>query len=157
MKTIKITDTARLRPLMTAVFETVSAALIGGPVEIEIKRPCKSREQEARYHAMIGDIAATVTIDGRKYDRETWKALLVEDFAEDMRRQGTPLSHPGRVIPSLDGTRVVTIRPSSRRFRKSEAAEFIEYLYATGTELGARFSDPALRYYEEIAEREAYS
>lgn len=150
MKTIKITDPARLRPLMTAVFETVRAALIGGHVEIEIKRPCKSREQEARYHAMIGDIAATVTIDGRKYDRDVWKALLVDDFAEEMRRQGTPLSHPGRVIPSMDGSRVVTIRPSSSRFRKSEAAEFIEYLYATGTELGARFSDPVLDYYQEL-------
>lgn len=150
MKTIKITDPARLRPLMTGIFEAVRADLMAGPVEVEIKRPSKSRDTEKKYHCLINDIARTVEIDGRKYDREVWKALMVDSFSEEMKRQGTPLAHPGRVVPSLDGMRVVTIRASTARFRQAEANAFIEFLYSEGIEMGATFSDPAMEYYQEI-------
>lgn len=150
MRTVKIPDQSVYRQRMLSIAETVKAALIGDEVEVTIQRPSKTRDQERLYHALIKDIAATVLIEGRKYDAETWKALMIDEFTEEMSRQGTPLSHPGRVIPSLDGRRVVTIRASSRRFRKSEASQFIEFLFSMGSELGAKFSDPAMKFYEDM-------
>jgi hypothetical protein len=140
---------------MLSVFESVKAALIGGAVEIIIQRPSKSREQEKKYHAMIGDIARTVEIGGRHYDTEVWKARLLDEFSREMARQGTPLDHPGRIVMSLDGQRCITVRPSSAKLRKRESSDFIEFLFATGTDLGATFSDPSLRYYQEVSERVA--
>lgn len=169
MRVITLNRHDNLRARMLSVFETVRATLIGGQVEIIIQRPSKSREAECKYHAMIGDIARTVefeceeydaegrvvAIERRRYDTEVWKAKLLDEFDREMKRQGTPLSHPGRVVMSLDGKRYITVRPSSAKFRKGESAQFIEFLYATGIELGATFSDPSLRYYEEISERAA--
>jgi hypothetical protein len=138
-----------MRDSMAVASDAVMKALIGGPVEVTIQRPSKSRDQERLYHALIADIART-EVDGRKYDDETWKALLIDEFSEEMKRQGTPLSHPGRVIPSLDGMRTVTIRASSRRFRVAEASAFVAFLYAYGSDLGVIWSDPAIKYYEDV-------
>ena len=128
--------------------------LQSGPVDVVIQRPSKSRDQEAKYHAMIGDIAKSVTVLNRKYKPEIWKAMLVDGFDQTMALAGTPLAHQGEVVPSLDGRRVVTVRPSTTKLRKGEASQFIEYLYATGIEYGATFSDWSMKHYEdEIASR----
>ena len=68
---------------------------------------------------------------------------------------GEPLTHPGKTVISLDGQRKVTVRPSTKKFRKKEASDFIEFLYATGIEYGARFTDKSLNYYEEEMARAA--
>ena len=57
-----------------------------------------------------------------------------------------PLTHPGRLLLSLDGRRAITRRASTKGFRKKEASEFIEFLYATGTEYGAKFSEKTPEY-----------
>lgn len=155
MRAFAITDHDTLRPRMKSVFEFVKVALIGGAVEITVQRPSRSRDQERLYHALIGDIARSVEVQGRKYDADVWKALLVDMFTQEMQAQGTPLAHPGRVVPSLDGMRTVTVRSSTRRFRKQEASDFIEYLYSFGAENGATFSDPTMRYYQDLSERAA--
>lgn len=155
MRVFKVDDHINLRPRIQAVFESVKAALVGGAVEITVQRPSKSREQERLYHALIGDIARSVEVQGRKYDADVWKALMVDMFTKEMEGQGTPLAHPGRVVPSLDGMRTVTVRASTRRFRKQEASDFIEYLYSWGAENGATFSDPTMRYYLDLSERAA--
>lgn len=155
MRTFAIADHISLPARMQAVIESIKAALIGGPVEITVQRPSKSRDQERLYHALIGDIARTVEVQGRKYDADVWKALLVDMFTQEMQDQGTPLAHPGRVVPSLDGMRTVTVRSSTRRFRKQEASDFIEFLYSWGAENGATFSDPTMRYYLDLSEMAA--
>lgn len=142
-----------MRPVLDAVGNLVFKALEGGPVEIEVKRESKTRDQEAKYHAMIADIAKTVEIDGRHFDAEVWKAWLVDDFENEKKAMGETLHHPGRTVLSLDGTRVVTIRPTTTKFQRQEAGEFIEYLYAKGTELGATFTDYVTRLYEEEMKR----
>lgn len=155
MRVFKISEPKVARDVMKAAWETVKGSLAGGPVEVVVQRPSKSREVEKKYHAMIRDIQMTVELDGKRFDFETWKALLVQAFEKDMREQGTPLSHPGRVVPSLDGMDVVTVRASTTRFRVKEASDFVEWLYAWGTDHEARFSDESLRYYQELSEQRA--
>lgn len=106
----------------------------------------KSREQEEKYHAMIGDIARQMKYQGETLDRESWKRLLVEAFVHVMRETAQaenkpdPFGGQARLLMSLDGQRIVQLGVQTRKFRKSVAAEFIEYLYAYGTENGVRFT-----------------
>jgi hypothetical protein len=113
----------------------------------------KKREQEERYHAMLGDISKQCEHIGRKWDAESWKRLLIDDFAEIMRSSGTPLHHDesGSVTPSLDGRRIVQLGIQSREFWVSEAAAFIDYLFSVGAERGVVWSEPKSRSAEPVA------
>lgn len=109
---------------------------------VTIQEPVKKRVQEEKYHAMIGDISKQCQHIGRKWDLESWKRLLVDMFADEMRAAGTPLHHDGQVVPSLDGRRIVQLGIQTREFRVKEAAQFIEFLIAYGAEHGVFWTEP---------------
>lgn len=115
--------------------------LEGGPVALQLSRPSKSREQEQKYHAMIGDIARQVDWDGKRHDPEIWKAWLIDQFEQELKANGESLRKPSRVIISLDQQRAITVRPSSANFSKSEGAQFIELLHKFGAEFGVVWSE----------------
>ncbi len=149
MKVFKIQDLNNLG-LLQPIGEYIAKKIVEGPIEIEIKKPSKKREQEKKYHAMIADIAKTVRLGAVRYSVEAWKALLVDGYEQERLLMGERLTHPGRTIQSIDGRRNVTVRASTKDFRVQEGADFIEYLYAEGLDMGARFSDPVMKHYEEI-------
>lgn len=134
----------KLSQLGAQIMQVVGQA----PVEISVSRGKRSLDQNAKFHAMITDIKNTAELD-QKYSFEAWKALLVDEFEQEMARNSEGLTSPGEVVLSFDKKRMVTIRPSTKDFMKTESAKFITFLYAFGTELGAKFSDPALEYYEQ--------
>lgn len=136
-------------PKLFECIDMVKRGLAGGPVVVTIGREAKSRDQEKKYHAMIHDIMTTVELD-QQYSMEAWKALLVDEFEQDLRRIGESLPKPSKVVISFDQQRAVTIRTSTKDFKKEHASMFITFLYAWGTEHGARFSDESLRYYDEL-------
>lgn len=140
------------RNVMVTVWNLVCSAIAGGALIVTVMRESKSRAQEKKFHAMIGDIANQVRVFGKQYSAEIWKALLVDSFEQDKRESGEPLTHPGRLVPSMDGGRLVSIRPSTTKFRKTEAVEFIEFLYCQGNEMGVAWSEPALLAYREYAD-----
>ena len=105
----------------------------------------KKRIQEEKYHAMLGDISRQCLFMAKKWHSEDWKRLMVDAFAKVMRDAGTPLHHDGRVVPSLDGERVVQLGVQTREFYFGEAAQFIEHLYAYGAENNVRWTEPGLR------------
>jgi len=152
-KSITIRDESTMRGIMLRVWELVKHMIEGGPVAITITRPSRSAEMNKKFHAMIRDIAQQVTFFGkRRYDAEVWKALLVDQFEQEKAAMGEPLSHPGQLITSMDGQRTITVRPSTTKFRKAEASEFIEFLYQQGSEMGVNWSEPALAIYAEYRE-----
>lgn len=107
----------------------------------------KSREQEKRYHAMIGDISRQFQHCGRRWDAEDMKRLLIDQFRRDTKDDPALKEHWARVAPlelapSLDGTGVVMLGVQSRRFGKKLANAFIEWLHAFGAENDVRWSDP---------------
>jgi hypothetical protein len=110
---------------------------------VVFSEPKKKRIQEEKYHAMIGDIARQVEHIGRTWHQDDMKRLLIDEFADEMRAAGTPLHHDGRVIPSLDGRRIVQLGIQSSEFYVKEAAQFIEFLYAFGAARDVRWSEPA--------------
>lgn len=112
---------------------------------VVFSEPVKKRAQEEKYHAMIGDIARQVEHIGRKWDGESFKRLLIDEFADEMRAAGTPLKGEGEVVPSLDGRRIVQLGVQSRHFSVKEAAQFIEFLIAFGALRGVQWSDEAVK------------
>lgn len=133
--------------------QMASRAVINAPdgFVCEVKPAPKSRPQEEKYHAMIGDIAKQVEAFGEGWGEEDMKRMLVDQFARDMAAQGSPLKRQGRVVPSLDGTGVVQLGVQTRKFLKAEANAFIEWLYAFGAEHDVQWSGRAARGYEELA------
>jgi hypothetical protein len=115
---------------------------------VKISEPKKKRAQEEKYHAMIGDIAKHCTFMGKARDEETWKRLLIDAYVrvarENAKAEGKPdpFAGQGEVVPSLDGTGIVQLGVQSRRFKVSQAANFIEYLFAYGAEHGVEWSEP---------------
>lgn len=152
MKEIFITEQNHLRQRMQVAWDTVCEMVKGGELVVTIQRLSKTRKQEKHYHALIRDIAHQVRFPKGKYSTEVWKALLVDLFEKEMKRLGTPLSHPGKLVPSLDGENLVSIRASTKEFRKHEAADFIEFLHCQGIEMGVRFGSSALKIYEHYKE-----
>ena len=115
---------------------------------VQISEPTKKREQEEKYHAMIGDIAKQCDYHQKKLKKESWKRLLVEAMVfilrEEAKGQGKPDPFPqeASILPSLDGMRIVQVEVLTRNFTVAQASAFIEYLFSFGAERSVVWSDP---------------
>ena len=117
------------KALMDKIWPKVKDNLRAGKLlQLEIKPQIKSRDQEEKYHAMIGEIAAQAQHLGAKWSAEDWKRLLVDLFAKETGLQG------GKIIPSLDGSGIVQLGLQTRNFTKEQAMEFISFLEAWGAQ-----------------------
>lgn len=115
-------------------------------IVIDDPMPAQSRDAQKKYHAQIGDIARHVSHAGRKWAAEDFKRILLDQFQRDTMKDPDigPLwaaSGQVRMAPSLDGSGVVILGASSKRFPARLAACFIEWLNALGSELGVEWSD----------------
>lgn len=114
---------------------------------VTISEQVKSRLQEERYHAMIGDIAKQWLFHGRYWDPEDMKRLLIDQFRRDTVRDpdyAELWKEMGQIdmAPSIDGTGVVALGVQSRRFPKRLAIVFIDWLDAFGSEREVQWTDP---------------
>jgi hypothetical protein len=100
----------------------------GQRMRLEIKKATRSLDQNAKFHAMIGQIGALMRLAGSTWTDDDWKRLLIDQWAHETDRK------IGRVAPSLDGERVVQLGWQSIKFTVEDASEFIEWLYAWAAE-----------------------
>ena len=106
----------------------------------------KTRAQEEKYHAMLGDIARQMVHLTEKLDVDSWKRLCVAQFkadciANDVARLSEYWkSNQMRLMPSLDGSALVTLGAQTSKFPKYVAAGFIEWLNAYGANNNVRFT-----------------
>ena len=132
----RLTSEDQARALMVTLWPKVLTALNAGkPLVMEIKAADKSRDQEEKYHAMIGEIAKQASHMGSKWDAESWKRLLVDQFCKD---SGIKTSV---VIPNLSGDGIVQLGFQTRKFTKEQASEFVEWLHAWGAQHGITYSE----------------
>lgn len=124
----------------------IPKGLPGGAVLVSLGRQSRTQIQNEKFHAMIGDIHSQCF---RGYTKAGMKAVLVNQFALEMAENGEPLSHPGEQAWDWVNQCAVYVRPSTTEFTKKECAAFIEFLYATGSELDVKWSERALSVYEE--------
>lgn len=122
---LHLTSTEQAKTSIRHNWEKITKALDAGKhLTMEIKLASKSREQEEKYHAMIGDIAKQARHMGAKWSAEDWKRLLVDQY---MREIGM---YNGKVIPNLDNSGIVQLGMQTRNFTKEQASEFVEWLYS---------------------------
>ena len=84
----------------------------------------KSLQQERLYHSLINQIAKQATLHGGRWNSESWKRFLIDQWAHD----SDEMSSISKVMPSIDGERVVQLGHQSRRFTKEQAISFTEWL-----------------------------
>jgi hypothetical protein len=129
----QLTDESQAKTLMANLWPKVLNALKTKQLTLEIKESGKTREQEEKYHAMIGEIAKQAEHFGSKWDAESWKRLLVDQFCRDNGIK------TGAVIPNLSGDGIVQLGMQTRKFTKEQASEFVEWLHAWGAEHGVTY------------------
>jgi hypothetical protein len=136
MTSIALYSPQQAHAALSALWAQIKPSLLDGKrLTVKVTPVSKSREQEEKYHAMIGEIAAQAKHLGSTWDAEGWKRLLLDDFAKETNRPR------GRLIPSLSGDGVVEVGLLSRNFSVQDGADFIEWLYAWGTEHGVTFRE----------------
>jgi hypothetical protein len=122
---IELRSPAQAKVVMERLWAKLKPALEAGKeFTVEIKPLNRTLDQNAKFHAMIGDIAQQMGQAGSSWTVEDWKRLLIDQFAADTDRR------IGSVVPSLDGQRVVQLGLQSKKFSVEEASEFIEWLEA---------------------------
>lgn len=132
---IHLTSTEQAKTSIRHNWEKITKALDSGKhLTMEIKLVSKTREQEEKYHAMIGNIAKQAQHMGAKWSSEDWKRLLVDQYLREVE------NIQGKVVPNLDGSGIVQLGFQTRNFTKEMANEFIEWLYSwaanNGIDLG---------------------
>ena len=116
-------DEAQATSLMKHLWPKVKEALAAGrKLTLEIKPASKSRDQEEKYHAIIGDIAKQAQHMGAKWSAEDWKRMLVWQYCKDNQLDF------GKIVPSLDMTGIVQLGMQTRKFTKEQASEFLAFL-----------------------------
>lgn len=96
---------------------------------VEIKPKNRTLDQNAKLHALIGDVADKVVWANKLQSVETWKRLLTAAW---LRARGEPVE----MLPSIDGHGVdIVFRPTSK-LTVEEMSEFIEYVQAWAVEQG---------------------
>jgi hypothetical protein len=84
----------------------------------------KSRQQERLYHSIIGQIAKQSQLHGSRWTQESWKRFLIDQWAHESGE----MASISKIMPSIDGERVVQLGLQSRRFTKEQAISFTEWL-----------------------------
>lgn len=148
---------ANMRAMFIAAWKHAEAAMEeGGVFEIVVRKKIKSRDQEEHYHALIGDIADQYVHQGRKWDAEDMKRLMVDAFKYETKtdpdlRELWDRVGDMRLVPAIGRDGFVALGEQTRKFPVALAAAFITWLYAFGNENGVRWTNPKL-----IAELKQY-
>ena len=84
----------------------------------------RSIDQNKMFHAIIGQIAKQATLHGSRWNAESFKRFLIDQWAHESGE----MKSISKVMPSIDGERVVQLGHQSRRFTKEQATSFTEWL-----------------------------
>lgn len=123
MKFALVHDEARRRAI-TAVAEAPAGHVV------VIKKPNRSLEQNAKFHALCSDLAkAGAKWAGKPRSLEQWKVLLVSGHA-------IATKEGAEMVPGLEGE-YVNLRESTATMSKTRGSSLIEYVQAFVAQRGA--------------------
>lgn len=115
----------------------VARAPVG--TRIEFKETKRSLPQNARFYAMLTDIASQKEHCGRKYSVDAWKVLFLHACGKEVQ-----------FIPSLDNSTFIPWGNRSSELSKDEMSALIDFMHAWGAENGVTFHDQAPAVPEDI-------
>ncbi len=89
-----------------------------------MKQAIRSDQQNKLMHSIIGQIAKQAKIHGSRWSAESFKRFLIDQWAHE----NGEMASVSKIMPSIDGERVVQLGLQSRRFTKEQAISFTEWL-----------------------------
>lgn len=100
---------------------------------VEVRSINRSDEQNAKLHAMLGDIAKQKTFNGKNLSIEQWKMVFVS---------GHRIATGGEseMAIGLEGE-VINLRESTAKMSIKRLSSLIEYITAWAAENGVKFKD----------------
>lgn len=103
---------------------------------VEVRPPNRTLDQNAKFHAMCGDIARSgMQWYGKPRISAEWKVLLVSGHA-------VATKEGAEMVPGLEGE-FVNLRESTARMSKKRSASLITYTLAFCDQNGIQLSEPA--------------
>lgn len=110
-----------------------------------LKEPTRTSDQNAKFHAICGDIAKSgIPWAGKPRTADQWKVLLVSGHA-------TATKEGSDMVPGLEGE-YVNVRESTALMSVKRGASLITYTLAFCDMHGVRLSEPGQRKREHIDE-----
>ena len=102
----------------------------------------RTLEQNAKLHAMLGDISKQVEHYGQKYTVGIWKRLCIASW---LRAEGEqPV-----LIQALDGLGIDVIYEKSSKLSVKRTASLIEWVYMFGAENSVVWNEKIPQEYEQ--------
>lgn len=131
-KFIRMIDRNNKHNVMKLASDAVTDLLVGvDTVRIEIREKTRSDEQNAKLHAMLGEIAKQKTFNNEKLSIEQWKMIFVSGHAVATKSKAT-------MAIGLEGE-VINLRESTARMSPKRCASLIEYINAWAADEGFMF------------------
>ena len=93
--------------------------------------PRRTNDQNAKFWAMLSDIAEQREHCGRRYSKEDWRCIFLHALGRETR-----------FVPALDGAGFLPIGQSSSDLSIDEMRDMIEFMLAWGAENGVIFHEP---------------
>jgi hypothetical protein len=84
----------------------------------------RTDQQNKLMHSIIGQIAKQASLHGSRWNAESFKRFLIDQWAHENGESASV----SKVMPSIDGLRIVQLGHQSRRFTKEQAISFTEWL-----------------------------
>ena len=147
-KEIVISSQGSVTPVIKRLDKFIREHLAGGPIFVTLSREslinARSGSQNRLMWPLLTDFSKQVThLDNKKYPPDDWKDLLTAGFEKEIK-----------FGPNLDGTGIIAFGVRTSKFNKKKMSEFIEFIFAEGSERGVIWSDGSNEVINEIMQRE---
>lgn len=97
-------------------------------LDISIRDGTRSLQQNATLWKMLTAWAASQTLHGQKYDKESWKCVLLQAFGKE-----------APMLPQLDEQGYFPMGLRSSQLTVREMSEFLEFIIAESAQRGITF------------------
>lgn len=136
-------DTRQWPELLRWLRHYLAQGIQGGPLEVAIARPNRTKDQNRKMWPGLRDISRQIDWPrgtGAIRQPEEWKMILMSAYRQETN-----------VVPGLNGE-FINLSLSSSELNKAEFSEFLAFMEAQGAEWGVRWSDPALQVFDQYRE-----
>lgn len=135
----QISNVAQMGYVLREVEEALRAGLVAGSAIITLTRANRTLDQNRLMWPLLSDFSKQVEHFGNTYSPEQWKDLLTSSF-----------NGCTEYAPSLDGRSMVAFGVRTSEWPKDTFSQFIEFMFAEGSDRGVSWSNRSKENYNEV-------
>jgi hypothetical protein len=134
-----IKDKSKIEQILSHARGLIERAIVAGDVVVRLCRPNRNTAQNALLWALLTEVSQQVEHCGMKLSHEDWKALMSAAFENEVR-----------MVPNLNNNGFVMLGARTSQYSKKKFSEFIEFIYAAGSDRGVEWSPVTTTNYNEV-------